>query len=507
MSTESAPSEQTPPPRVQLNPTVDPEHDRPIPSIVPELAEAAPVVEEIVESIVQDPGPLAETIRTGEAVEIPAVTKQLEPELEAEIAAAMAGVENLALGAGDPTPSAAGSSSSAPATAPNAVPAEFNPEEVTPGMRLSGKVVTVYGDSVILDIQGRASAAVPVKNFDAAKIPAVGVTLALVVEQYDAAEGLIRARVASGGGVSKPQGNWDAVAAGQVVDCLVVKTNKGGLEVSVSNLRGFMPAAQIDMAYCANLEQFVGQKLRAEILEVNPQKKNLILSRKKFLESTLVETRDAAWANLAVGQKVVGKVKSLKDYGAFIDVGGIDGLLHVSEITWNRLNHPRELLKEGQEVEVLIVSMDREKMKIGLGMKQLSSSPWLAAMENYPIDSTVHGKVTKVTEFGAFVELEPGIEGMIHISELDHKRVVRVTDVLQVGKEVDLKVLKIEPNKKRIALSLKALKEKPEGPKKVADEDLAPSANAPAYKPRNRNPLRGGGTGSGGLTFGRPDRD
>jgi small subunit ribosomal protein S1 len=248
--------------------------------------------------------------------------------------------------------------------------------------------------------------------------------------------------------------------------------------------------------------------VKAVVLEVNPAKKNLIVSRRQYIESTLAETREQIWSKLGVGQRVTGRVKTLKDYGAFIDIGGLDGLLHVSEMSWNRLNHPKDLLKEGQEVEVQILSLDRDSTKISLGLKQLTSSPWLAVMERYPIESTVRGKVTKTTEFGAFVELEPGLEGMVHISELDHKRVVRVTDILQVGKEIDLKVLTIDPNKRRIALSLKALVAKPEGPKKVSDEDMAPGAGAAPYVPkRDRNHLRGGGTGSGGFLFGRPDRD
>ncbi|MFM8584649.1 MAG: 30S ribosomal protein S1, partial [Planctomycetaceae bacterium] len=324
-------------------------------------------------------GPLASSFTTGEA----------------EIAAAMQGVSDLSAGGVEPVAEAAPATEAKPSKGGKQQQGPINPEEVTAGTRLTGKVVSVYGDSVILDLSGQASAAVPVKNFESGKVPAVGVTLALIVEQYDAAEGLIRCRVATGGGVSKPQGNWEAVQTGMVVDCMVTKTNKGGLEVNVSNLRGFMPAAQVDLGFCSNLEQFVGQKLRAVVLEVNPQKRNLIVSRRQFLESTLVETREQAWNNLAVGQKVQGKVKTVKDYGAFVDLGGVDGLLHVSEMSWNRLNHPRDILSEGQDIEVQVLQMDREKMKISLGLKQLRTSPWLTIMEKYPIESTVRGKVTK----------------------------------------------------------------------------------------------------------------
>src|SRR4029079_6050822 len=188
--------------------------------------------------------------------------------------------------------------------------------------------------------------------------------------------------------------------------CNVTKVNKGGLEVSISNLRGFLPAGQVDIAFCSNLEQFVGQKLRVKVMEVNKHKKNLIVSRRSFLEIAIAELREEAWKTLEVGQKRKGKVKTLKDYGAFIDIGGVDGLVHVSEISWGRVTHPKDVLSEGQEVEVQILSIDSDKGKIELGMKQLQMSPWQGILERFPISSTAHGKVTKTTDFGAFVELE-----------------------------------------------------------------------------------------------------
>ena len=242
-----------------------------------------------------------------------------------------------------------------------------------------------------------------------------------------------------------------------------------------------------------------------KVLEVNPAKKNLIVSRRAFLEIELSEKKEEAWKTLNVGEKRTGKVKTVKDYGAFVDIGGIDGLVHVSEISWGRIGHPKEVLKEGQEVEVIILGIDRDKGKVSLGMKQLHSSPWQNIYDRFPPESTVKGKVTKTTEFGAFVELEPGLEGMVHISELDHKRVHRVTDVVQVGKEVDVKVLTIDTDKKRIALSVKALIARPEAPAKKSDEDLAPSAGQ-SYERKRKEPLRGGGTGSGGFLFGNPNK-
>ncbi|MBI3864508.1 MAG: S1 RNA-binding domain-containing protein [Planctomycetia bacterium] len=498
MSTESAPEDVAAPPRVQLNPTVDPEQAKPVPTIREQPAAPPAAVPETpapaeTTDAGADRGRSATFVPPREKVEIPSKGTALDAVLEAEINAALGDIGSLALG---DVPSD-GVAAAGPATEPAA-----GPVELTQGAKVKGKVLSVHGDSVIVDVGARTSGFLPARHFAEGKLPAIGDVLDVVVDKLDAAEALIELTPAKAS-VSKPAGDWKSISEGQIVDCMVTKSNKGGLEVNVSNLRGFLPAGQVDLVYCSNLEQFIGQKLRVKVMEVNPHKKNLIVSRRSFLEIAVAEAREEAWKVLAVGQKLNGKVKTLKDYGAFIDIGGVDGLVHVSEISWGRVTHPKDVLHEGQEVEVVILSIDRDKGKIGLGMKQLQASPWQGIIDRYPPQTTAHGKVTKTTEFGAFVELEPGLEGMVHISELDHKRVHRVTDVLQVGKEVDVKILTIDPDKKRIALSVKALIARPEAAPKKTDEDLAPGGGLP-YERKRKEPLKGGGTGSGGLLFGKP---
>ncbi|HTN02542.1 MAG TPA: S1 RNA-binding domain-containing protein, partial [Planctomycetaceae bacterium] len=211
------------------------------------------------------------------------------------------------------------------------------------------------------------------------------------------------------------------------------------------------------------------------------------------------ELAQGFWEKVEVGQQLPGRVKTIKDYGAFIDLGGVDGFLHVGEMSWTRIKHPSEAVQEGQQVDVVILSLDREKEKIGLGMRQLAQNPWVSAVDKYPVGRTVTGKVSRATDFGAFIELEPGVEGLVHISELDHRRVKKVTDVLTVGQDVQVQVLEVAPDRQRISLSLKALKEKPESEKPKEEEPVVP------YERKRKEPLRGGtgGNGGGGL-FGNP---
>ncbi len=367
------------------------------------------------------------------------------------------------------------------------------------GDKVKGVVQSVHADNIIVDLGYRSSGILAANQFPEGKAPAVGDKLDLVVEKVAPTEGLIYVNRTSG--PRKLSGNWDAVAVDMVVECTVTKTNKGGLDVMDSGLRAFMPASQVDLGFHKDLDSFVGQKLQAKVTDVKPEKRNLIVSRRALLLEQRQENEAAAWEKLEVGQEIMGTVKTIKDYGAFVDLGGVDGLLHVAEITWNRIRHPSDVLAEGQQINVKILGLDPEKKKITLGMKQLLTNPWDHVETKYPKDATVTGKVTKIADFGAFVELEDQVEGMIHISELDHKRVGRVADVLKEGEEVTVKVLEVNKNKKRISLSLKALVEKPKPVEKPVVEE--PETPAPPRK-QAANLKGGSSSGTGRGLFGNP---
>lgn len=496
---DSSAAEEGQRPRVRLNPVLDPAQLKARPSIdagdVPEQsAEEVPPEQALFDAAKAQvtmsslpPGPPAK------AVEIPRDVT-LDADTEAAIAAAIAGggLDAQPVPVTTEKPKVEGEEDE------EAPPAS----EMAPGTKLTGTIQTVHGDNVFLDFGLRTTGVVSLRAFPPTKPPVVGDKVDVVIDRVDEKDGLALCNLPRGR--SKVSGDWDALTVGQIVDCFVEKTNKGGLEVKVGSLRGFMPASQVEMGYVANLDSYIGQKFRVQITEVKPARRRLILSRRVLLGEEREEAEKEAMQNLAPGQTLPGRVKTIKDYGAFIDLGGVDGFLHIGQMSWVRINHPSEILKEGQQVEVQVLSVDKETKKISLGMRQLSANPWTLASDKYAKGTNVTGKVTRVEPFGAFIELEPGIEGLVHISELDHKRIKRVTEVLDVGQMIEVQCVEVDPGRKRISLSVKALKVKPEAPPKPQDEDLAPGKGE-EYQRKTKGPLKGGNVGlnAGGL-FGNP---
>jgi small subunit ribosomal protein S1 len=234
---------------------------------------------------------------------------------------------------------------------------------------------------------------------------------------------------------------------------------------------------------------------------VKPERRRLVLSRRAVLEREKAEAREKIMAELEVGQVREGTVRSLRDFGAFVDLGGVDGLIHISQLSWDRIKHASEVLEEGQKVKVRIQKIDAETGKIGLAFRDLSESPWANAVQRYPSRGKATGTVSRITEFGAFVKLEPGIEGLVHISELSHKRVWRVEDIVQEGQTVEVLVQSVDPEQQRISLSLKALEVRAT-PAKKEDEPEAEETPVPA-PPKRAQPLKGGrASTSGGEKFG-----
>lgn len=467
--------------RVELNPTVAATDTMAIPTYTTEGQPAAGV-------------PQAKTIPNAAPVEIP-LSQDLDPALEAELAAAMSGHAPTITGASEVLGSGESDSVAAQIT---------SEEQLVPGMKLKAKVQSVSPENTFVDLGFRSPGMLPTRNFPQGKPPHAGEEHLVIVEKYDAEQGLIHVNLTKS--TRRARGNWDELQKGQIVEAYVTGVNKGGLEVAVGQIRAFLPASQVELGFVSSMDSFVGKKFPVEVTEVNAAKRNLVVSRKSILIAERKEAAASFWEKVEVGQKFSGTIKTIKDYGAFVDLGGVDGFLHVGEMSWTRIKHPSDCVAEQQTVDVVVLSLDREKQKIGLGMRQLVQNPWNAAPETYAVGKNVSGKVTRITDFGAFVELEPGVEGMIHISELDYKRVKRVADVLREGQQIEAQVLEIQPERQRISLSVKALKPKPDVPVPPKDEDLSPGKGQ-QYERKRKEPLRGGTTGNTGASglFGDPN--
>ena len=395
--------------------------------------------------------------------------RELDAEIENELAAVMEGHTEKEL-YGEP------GQRRKPATAPGAKPG-----------RQVGKIMSIHGPDVFVDVPGgRSQGVLSMTQFPDGK-PEIGTEVEFTIEGYDNANGLLLLS-RQGAAVAV---DWSTVAQGMVVEARVTETNKGGLAVEVNNIRGFMPISQIDMYRVENAEQFVNQRLLCMVTEVNPEERNLVVSRRALLVKEREENREKLWQELAEGQIREGIVRSVREFGAFVDLGGADGLIHISELSWKRVKDATEVVQPGEKVKVVVLKVDRDARKIGLGLRQLMPSPWDNIQDKFPEHSVVTGKVTRTMDFGAFVELEPGIEGLIHISELAPQRVFRVADVVKPEQEVKVKILRIDKDQKKIALSLKAAQPKEEKVETPEPEEEAAPVNIKPPRPRTTQ-LRGG---------------
>jgi small subunit ribosomal protein S1 len=372
--------------------------------------------------------------------------------------------------------------------------------ELAPEARVTGRVARISREDVFVDLGGRNQGIVPLRQFETP--PGEGAELELLVVRFDAEEGLYE--------LSRPTaavevGNWDEVREGQIVEVNVTGSNKGGLECQIAGIRGFIPMGQVSIYRVENPEEFVGQRLACVVTEANRERRNLVLSHRAVMERERNEQREKLLAELAPGQIREGVVRSLKDFGAFVDLGGVDGLIHISQLSWDRVKHPSEVVEVGQKVKVRVEKFDKDTGKVSLSYREVGENPWQKAASKYIVGSRATGTVSRIMDFGAFVKLEPGVEGLIHVSELAHGRVFRVSDVVSEGQEVEVKILSVDAEQQRIGLSLKALMAPPEkeGNKKVADEDMPLPADAPKPPRKKAQPLKGGiGGPTGGEKFG-----
>jgi small subunit ribosomal protein S1 len=363
------------------------------------------------------------------------------------------------------------------------------------GGKKTGVVVGIHGNDVFVEVPGgRSQGVLPLQQFDGRK-PVKGETVEFDIDHYDAANGLL---VLTREGSTQVVHDWSQVAYGMIVEARVTGTNKNktGLTVEVAGIKGFLPASQLDMYRVENIDQFLNQRLKVMVAEVNPEERNLIVSRRAVQEKEKQAKAEEFWKTVEEGQVRRGIVRSIKPFGAFVDLGGADGLIPASEFSWQRVNDLNEFVKIGQEVEVKINRIDFEARKIGLSMKQLTVSPFEEYHQTTKAGSRVKGTVTRIADFGAFVELAPGVEGLIHISELSGQRVRKVRDIVSEGQAVEVEILSMDPAQRRIALSLKRIAQEAEDAEEAAEQaeyeaNMKAAEEAMATRPVNPN-LRGG---------------
>jgi small subunit ribosomal protein S1 len=356
-----------------------------------------------------------------------------------------------------------------------------------PESRHSARVVAVGRDDVFVELGGREQGILPLKLFG--EPPQPGTPLEVVILRFNHEDGLYEVTLPL---AAAEVGDWSQVAEGMLVDARVTGHNAGGLECEVNRLRGFIPVSQIGLYRVENLEEFVEQKFTCLVTEADPARRNLVLSRRAVLEREREEARRTMFESLAPGQIREGIVRKLVDFGAFVELGsGVDGLLHVSQLGWGRVKHPSEVVQEGQKIRIRVEKVDKDNGRISLSYRDLLENPWTGADQKYLVNSVVRGKVVKLMDFGAFVELEPGVEGLVHISELSHKRVPRVSDVVKEGDEIEAVVLSVDPKARRISLSMKNVNVPPEPEAKPQAATQEPPAKPkPAKRPAK--PLLGG---------------
>jgi small subunit ribosomal protein S1 len=320
--------------------------------------------------------------------------------------------------------------------------------------RVRGRIVEVRGSDVFVDIGGKSEAVVPLHEFDANDPPQSGQMLSFSMHGMDADSGLMRLSLRE----ARPDPDLSSLQVGEVIEARVTGMNIGGLELMTRTLRAFMPKSQIDLLRVEDLTPYIGRRLECEVTEMDRRGKRIVVSRRRVLERQRAEQREQALSELQAGQTRQGVVRRLVDFGAFVDIGGMEGLLHVSDMSYGRVQHPSEIVQEGQPIEVQVLRVDRERNRISLGLKQLEPDPWTLVDANYRPGSTVEGRVVKLMNFGAFVQLEQGVEGLIPVSEMSWTQHVRhPRDLLSEGDTVRVSILNVDPGQRRISLSLKAL--------------------------------------------------
>ncbi len=337
--------------------------------------------------------------------------------------------------------------------------------EVKEGEVVRGTVVAITNDEVMVDVGFKSEGVMSLSECTDRETGELNVEIGQEIEVYvariDEMEGVVRLSRERAAKLKTWTSIEQAWKNGETVKGRVLERVKGGLAVDIG-VRAFLPGSLVDLRLNRRLEDYIGEEIEAQIISFDRRRSNVVLSRKAILEEAQKEAKEATMAELEEGKLVTGTVKNITDYGVFIDLGGLDGLLHITDISWGRVGHPSEYFKVGDEVDVVVLRFDRERERVSLGYKQRFEDPWVLVPEKYPLGKRVQGKVVSIVEYGAFVELEEGVEGLIHVSEMSWtKKIKNPRSVLEVGDEVEVVVSEVDPEKRRLSLSLRATEPNP----------------------------------------------
>ena len=334
-------------------------------------------------------------------------------------------------------------------------------DKLKEGSIVSGVITEIRANEVVVDIGGKAEGVISANEFADLGELQIGSSIEVILEKLEDREGnpILSYEQA------QQKKNWENILQkcqeGAIVPGRVKAKVKGGLIVSIG-VDSFLPASHIDIQPPKNLDQYVGQTYDFKVLKINHERQNIVLSRRELIEEQRINKRRDLLEKLQPGQVRKGIVKNITDFGAFIDLDGMDGLLHITDMSWGRIGHPSEMLKQGEEIEVMIIDINREKDRVSLGLKQTKNNPWDNIDHKFPVGSKIHGKVVNLVPYGAFIELEPGVEGLVHITEMSWtKRISKPSELLKVGQELDAVVLGIQKEEQKISLGLRQLETNP----------------------------------------------
>ncbi|MBT5872111.1 MAG: 30S ribosomal protein S1, partial [Candidatus Latescibacteria bacterium] len=335
-------------------------------------------------------------------------------------------------------------------------------KDIKEGEIVPGRVVAMESGDVIIDVGFKSEGSIPLAEFTEPDTIQVGVDVEVYLESIEDQDGQLV--------ISKQKADfmkvWDNIKdsyeEGSVVEGQILRRIKGGLVVDLFGVDAFLPGSQVALKQTPNLDQFISQKLPFKIIKLNKSRRNIVVSRRVVLEEEKEVKKKEIIGELEKGQVRQGVVKNITDFGAFVDLGGIDGLLHITDMSWGRIGHPSELVSIGQEITVAILDFDRERERISLGLKQLQPYPWANVEDRYPVNEVVDGRVVSITDYGAFVELEKGVEGLVHISEMSWtKHITHPSKIVSINEEIKAMVLKVDPQNEKISLGMKQVQPDP----------------------------------------------